>query len=291
MLMPVAYPRSGAAQRAPPPAIGSSNVPVLARPHDAAVRCGAMPRKDRLLLQQAYDELKRRIITLELRPGQRIDEHQLAADLQFSRTPVREAIFLLASEGLVDIGGKAGFTVRPLDLLDVVDLFEAHIVLAKAIAHLGSLRATQQDLDAMTAAAEDVENAIDRRDRLGITSANAELHRREAACAHSRRLAEMASALYDHEQRLSYLCFGEAGANGGNLDEHFKGVREDHAALISAYRARNASSAERVSIAHIRRFRARVQAFLDVDPFEEVSFAVDDFVLLDPATGTTKARS
>ena len=82
-----------------------------------------MPRKERSLMEQAYAELKRRIITLELKPGQRLDDYELSQELKFSRTPVREAIFLLGAEGWVDIRSKAGFIVRPLDLVDIAHFF------------------------------------------------------------------------------------------------------------------------------------------------------------------------
>ena len=92
-----------------------------------------MPRKERSLMEQAYAELKRRIITLELKPGQRLDDYELSQELKFSRTPVREAIFLLGAEGWVDIRSKAGFIVRPLDLVDIAHFFEADVFTGQCV--------------------------------------------------------------------------------------------------------------------------------------------------------------
>jgi len=93
-------------------------------------------------MQQAYLEVKDRIVTLELRPGQRLDDIGLGVQLGLSRTPVREALHRLMSEGLVTISPGNGMAVRALDLLDVGQLFEAHVVVARAIARLCAVRAT-----------------------------------------------------------------------------------------------------------------------------------------------------
>src|SRR5258708_2668167 len=129
-----------------------------------------MPRTNRFLMQQAYTELKRRIVTLELEPGKRIDDSELSAHLALSRTPVREALFRLGAEGLIDISSKAGFVVKPLDLLDITHLFEAHIVIAKAVARIAPYRVSERQLGVIRQAVVDVDAAIGRQDCLGITS-------------------------------------------------------------------------------------------------------------------------
>ena len=63
-----------------------------------------------------YAELRRRILDLELRPGQRLYEPELSATLQVSRTPLREALRLLLAEDLIDqlpTGGMAPSTTLP----------------------------------------------------------------------------------------------------------------------------------------------------------------------------------
>ncbi|MCP9485726.1 MAG: GntR family transcriptional regulator [Gaiellaceae bacterium MAG52_C11] len=239
-----------------------------------------MPRKDRLLMQRAYDEIKRRIITLELEPGERIDDYQLSVELAFSRTPVREAIFLLGAEGLVDIRTKAGFIVRPLDLIDITHLFEAHVVLAKAVARLAASRATAADLELLSKQAAVVRAAIDARDYLAITAANAVLHRLEATAARNKHLESMAESIHDQGQRLAYLCFGGGGGEWSELSEHFDAVCKHHDEMIAALTAHDADEAERVSTAHVRLFRQRVQRYLDSDAIKDFTLTDEDFALV-----------
>jgi DNA-binding GntR family transcriptional regulator len=232
-----------------------------------------MARGNRALMRQAHGEIKRRIITLELTPGHRIDDIELAAEMKLSRTPVREALFLLGSEGLIDMGNRGGFVVRALDLTDIADLFEVHVVVAKAVARLAASRATDADLGALAAATGAVEAAIDRRDHLEITRSNADLHRVEAAATHNRHLEQMANEIHDHGERLAYLCFGGA-RELSDQDDYFAKVKRDHAALLQAYRAHDADTAERLATDHVRQFLGRVQSWL-------ASEATTDFVLTD----------
>ena len=230
-----------------------------------------MPRHDRPLMEQAYETLKRRIITLDLLPGQRLDDYSLSIELKLSRTPVREALYRLSAEGLVTVRGKSGFVVQTLDIVAIADLFEAHIVLAKAIAHLAAQRATPTDVQAMEKAAGSVVVAIDRRDYLRVTADNADLHRIEAAAAHSRTLHEMSVGIADQEQRLAYLCFG-GGRDITGLDAHFAQVKQHHAALIDAYRTHDPAGAQQIAIEHVRLFRRRVQAYLETESVEAIAF-------------------
>ena len=69
----------------------------------------------------AYDEIRRRIIEVELPPGKRLIERDLAAELDVSRIPLREALRLLSAEGLVVIVPGRGTIVSPFTPTDVND--------------------------------------------------------------------------------------------------------------------------------------------------------------------------
>jgi DNA-binding GntR family transcriptional regulator len=232
-----------------------------------------MPRKDRALMEQCYTEIKRRIITLELPPGARIDANELGMELELSRTPIREASFRLAAEGLVDTPTRVGFVVRAIDLINITHLFEAHLVIAKAIGCLTPIRVTAAQLDAMRAITEEIRVAIEARDYLAITSRNAYLHRLEAEAAGNTHLQAMAESILDHGQRLAYLCFGGAGGERTpHLDTHFSRVLADHDAMLAAMEARDSEAGQRIATSHVHLFRDRVQAFLRPS-------GLDDFTL------------
>ena len=79
--------------------------------------------------QLVYSELRRRILSLELEPGQRLYEPELAASLQVSRTPLREALRLLLAEDLIDQLPTGGMVVRPLTAGDIEELYSVRAAL------------------------------------------------------------------------------------------------------------------------------------------------------------------
>jgi DNA-binding GntR family transcriptional regulator len=76
------------------------------------------PRTSR---RAVYEELRRRVITLQLTPGTPLSENELAAELGISRTPVRESLILLSQEGLVQVFPKVGSFVSRVDPARVAD--------------------------------------------------------------------------------------------------------------------------------------------------------------------------
>ncbi|MFT4043378.1 MAG: GntR family transcriptional regulator [Gordonia sp. (in: high G+C Gram-positive bacteria)] len=71
--------------------------------------------------QRVYAEVRRRIVSLELRPGTSLSENEIASHAGVSRTPVRESLILLADEGLVQIFPKLGSFVARIDVERVAD--------------------------------------------------------------------------------------------------------------------------------------------------------------------------
>ena len=100
--------------------------------------------------QLVYAELRRRILELELAPGQRLYEPELAATLQVSRTPLREALRLLQAEDLVDQLPTGGMVVRPLSAADIEELYGVRAVLEGLMAAEAARRMTNEDADSLT---------------------------------------------------------------------------------------------------------------------------------------------
>ncbi len=109
--------------------------------------------------QIVYEELRRRILELELEPGTRLFEPQLALELQVSRTPLREALRLLLAEDLLDQLPTGGMVVRPLSRRDVDELYGVRGGLEGVIA----ARAAQRCDDV---AAERLRALLERNERL-----------------------------------------------------------------------------------------------------------------------------
>ncbi len=100
----------------------------------------------------AYENIKRRIIRLEISPGGTFTEAQIAAELGLSKTPVREALAQLRRERLVEIDSRSGCRAAPVTLKDTMELTafrgllegEAASLAASRLADIGQLQALEQ---------------------------------------------------------------------------------------------------------------------------------------------------
>lgn len=96
-----------------------------------------------------YGELKRRILDLELKPGERLYEPAMAAALRVSRTPLREAIRRLISESLLEQQPTGGVVVPALDETVISELYSVRAALESLMAREACAKATKADIEAL----------------------------------------------------------------------------------------------------------------------------------------------
>ncbi|MGO4587928.1 GntR family transcriptional regulator [Paenarthrobacter sp. 2TAF44] len=94
-----------------------------------------------------YNELKRRILSLELKPGERIYEPAMATELRVSRTPLREAIRRLISESLLEQQATGGVVVPMLDETAISELYDVRAALESLMAREACAKATANDIE------------------------------------------------------------------------------------------------------------------------------------------------
>jgi DNA-binding GntR family transcriptional regulator len=102
----------------------------------------------------AYAAIKDRILTGHLKPGNKLSDQELAAELGVSRTPVRHALSRLTQDGLLDNGRGKGFYVADLDAKQVADLYALREVLEAHAIRLAVARATASDMTELTGVLE-----------------------------------------------------------------------------------------------------------------------------------------
>lgn len=128
------------------------------------------------LRERAYDELRSRIVGLQLAPGTRLIERDLADELAVSRIPLREAMQRLQQDGLVVVVPRQGAIVSPFTVDDVRDLFDVRESLEVLAARLAAERADQAGLDTLAAQLDTARVATERQDKPAIAAANAGFH-------------------------------------------------------------------------------------------------------------------
>jgi DNA-binding GntR family transcriptional regulator len=104
------------------------------------------------LAEQVYAELKSQMHDFRLVPGDRFSEAEIGARLGVSRTPVREALFRLRNEGVLDVESKSGWFVRPIDFGKLEQLYDLRVILELAsVARLCARTEPTPELDELKA--------------------------------------------------------------------------------------------------------------------------------------------
>ncbi|SDG87448.1 transcriptional regulator, GntR family [Pseudonocardia oroxyli] len=129
------------------------------------------------LRDSTYAELRRRIVTLAYQPGERLVERDLAAELQVSRIPLREALQQLQSDGLVVLVPRQGAIVAPFTADDVRDLFDVRESLEVLAVRLAATRVAEPGLGRLREQMALAEAAIARGDDPETAAANSGFHR------------------------------------------------------------------------------------------------------------------
>jgi len=197
------------------------------------------------LHERIVDTLRDMIIEADLEPGSRLSEQELCERLGVSRTPLREAIKVLAFEGLVTLMANRGAVVTTPDMPEVVDSLEMIGMLEGVAAMLCAQRASDEDLRAVARAHEDVA-ARSMADALPeYFRANIRLHRLIVEGAGNRVLIDLHVKLGSQLKR----------ARQARVSRSTRAQREafiaEHQALVDALMRRDGLAALQAAVAHM----------------------------------------
>lgn len=134
----------------------------------------SIPRQ--VLHQEVTTRLRQRIVEGQIAPGAKLNERELSEQLQVSRTPLREAIKMLAAEGLVELLPNRGAVAATLSLQDVADTFEVIAGLEGQSGELAAARVTDAELAEIRALHYEMLAAFTRRDLSTYYRLNAQIH-------------------------------------------------------------------------------------------------------------------
>lgn len=139
----------------------------------------------------AVETIRTAILQGKLPPGHRLKEGELATELGISRTPIREALFTLQAEGLVDSTPNRGATVRSYRLDELREMYDLRALLESHAARRAASRIEADAIEALRASCERFAQVADARDLRGIVAENFFFHNAILEAAASTRLTEM----------------------------------------------------------------------------------------------------
>jgi len=213
-------------------------------------------------------QLRDAILRLELRPGAVLDEAELAIRMNVSRTPVREAIIQLISDGLVERQGRKAM-VATLDFNEVPSLYDALLVSSRMIHRLAAQNRSPADLKAIEEAMLLFESKMDAADGAERSEANLCFHRAISYAAHNRFFHEFYESVLMKTIRLARACFANPGISNNLLakpseetSRHLAETARQHREIYAAIEAGHVELADVLAVKHHGLTRARVERVL-----------------------------
>ena len=189
----------------------------------------------------AYRQLFDAILRSEYRSGDRVREVEVSERLGLSRTPVRDALRRLETEGVIEHRPRQGAVIRSLDHSEVVELYEMRLVLEVTAAEMAAQHATEAEIDEIETLNDEMLHEIDRPDEAARLNAN--LHRCLYRAARNRFLLESTRALGNALMLLGPTTLDDA--------ERVRLVHAQHADIVSALRSRDSAAAGLAARRHL----------------------------------------
>lgn len=202
----------------------------------------------------AYDELKRLIVSLQLAPGEPLNERTLMVAMDVGRTPLREAIQRLALEQLVTSLPRRGYFVRELSISELNEMIAARHVVEPAVTRMATANVSASEIARL-------------RDLVSVTQAELSLHHHEAGIYHDLEfhsaianacrnsyLASVAIQINTRLLRYWYVSFSMLNYDLPTFDHH--------TILLDLIEAGDELAVEAAMHDHIEIFRDRVRQII-----------------------------
>ena len=197
--------------------------------------------------QEAYDRIRRMIFDHELAPNSHVGEVQLANLLSMSRTPVREAMARLESEGLLMPAAHRarGYTIAGLSPQDLFDTYVVRATLEGLAAAEAARHVTRVDLARLEDLYDAMEEARDKGDDARLAQLNSQFHAGIARASGNRCLQSMLDEIRGVFERFRNVALMVPGRRDAAHDEHSQ--------IIEALRLHDPNLARQVAEQHVQR--------------------------------------
>lgn len=202
------------------------------------------PHLLRSLREHVHERLRRAIVAGKFREGERLNERQLADMLGVSTTPVKDAIRMLESEGLVRTEARRGVFVE-FSARQALEMALGRAALESVMTHIAANRIDAGEIAAMARLIDEMAHATEHGDLEDLVNLNEAYHgmiHRISGCGYLERRLD-GQRMYDHAQRIALL---------GEPSERARGF-EEHRGIFEALRAHEPARAEQRMRSHIVR--------------------------------------
>ncbi|MCT4558789.1 MAG: GntR family transcriptional regulator [Pelagimonas sp.] len=209
------------------------------------------------------EDLKRRILRMDLAPGVELDETRLAAEYRLSRTPLREVYQTLAGEGYLQLQKNRGTRVMPMDLTVTRSFFQTAPFVLATMARLAAENRTQSQLAELDVLQDGYAASIDLDDPAESALWDHRFHLHIGEMAHNPYLLPALNRLLIDHTRLSQAFFKVKKKKD---KKQVRKTIQQHTAIAEAIALGNAERAANQSLHHWETSRLQMERFVHPDP-------------------------
>jgi DNA-binding GntR family transcriptional regulator len=212
---------------------------------------------------RVYAQLRQDILRVGIAPGSPLDEVSLSERFGLSRSPIREALARLSSDGLVQILPNRSTIVTPIDVQGLPEFIDALDLLQRVTTRSAAMYRTEEDLKAIVAAQIDYEEgarlSLETGDSLPMIETNYAFHMAIARAGRNSYFLDYYRRLLDQGRRMLHFHF-----EFQQLDPEMsvEKLASGHTDMVAAIKNRQVDKAEQVAHAHAVQFKGRFMKFL-----------------------------
>lgn len=206
----------------------------------------------RYLHDEVAERLRELILSGELEPKERINEIELCERFGISRTPLREAIKILATENLLELLPNRGARVGSVSQSEIEEMIEVVGGLEATAAELACREITDAEIDSIDARTIVMAKAYQRSDEVSYFTINREIHEAVMAAARNATLSGIYGNLSSRIQRMRYTAH--------KTPEQWKRAVDEHVRMVELLRARDGEALGRLMRDHVRGKKAVISA-------------------------------
>ena len=204
------------------------------------------------LTLRAYEEIKSRILSMELRPGQFLNESTLCEMLEIGRMPVHQATHRLQAEGLIEVIPRKGLVVRSDSLHDILEMLEARLTMEPNIAALTAERIGKEQVAELKALLDRSRSMVSQSQRAAFREIDRAFHAIVGNGAGNRILADTLRPLHERSDLIWHLRIMP--------DEGLEVTQREHEAILQAIVKHDAHGARDAMQTHLLSLQKRVVA-------------------------------
>ena len=215
------------------------------------------------LHQELVDRLQLLIISGELAPGTKVPEKELCAQFGVSRTPLREALKVMAAEGLVRLEPNRGAWVTLVTVSEVDEVFPVLGSLEALAGEMACDNMSDAEIETIRVLHEQMEQSYETRDLDAYFAINQQIHGAILAAARNETLTTLCQALAVRIQRARYLA--------NMSEERWYAAVQEHKLILKYVQARDGENLGRTLLQHMETKRASIVKWLQAQEILSVA--------------------